>query len=221
MFKYGIKPILLKKIRKLIIEDLGNNNLPSFFIKNMTLNEYLDICKEVVLASINPNTGKLYNPTFTGEEISYYEHSIYSKDLRTIDRDKLLFSFMDGRGLFTEHCNNNNKNIKLGNWDNIDSLSMNKWYHEDRLDDPLWFKQCVFFGIGACGHPTESFCGHIYPVNIENTDNWYILLSDVRSVDSYKLMAYFHLKNIKIPVILQDSIKYLTPKEQKSLVFTK
>lgn len=209
---YGIPKKNLSLIRKFIIKDLKNNNSLDNYIEDLNLQTYLYINKEIILANIDYTNGKLLLDITSNK---------YQYDLRCLNTLEICKKLMDGRGLFTEHFNGNNRDkIILGDWDKIDSNSLNYWYHEDRIYDPLWFKQCVCGGIGAGGHPTENICGNVYPVNIENSNKWYILLSEVHSCTLYKLNAYLRLKQLNIPVLLANSEKYLTDTQIKKYGFT-
>ena len=66
-------------------------------------------------------------------------------------------------------------------WDNIFQFDENKWYYEDRLNDPAWFKACLELSIGSGGHPCEHYACHVYPVNYD-TNRWYFLLDDRYSI---------------------------------------
>ena len=126
---------------------------------------------------------------------------------------------MDGRGLFTKHFNGNKFKSQqdYGTWEDISDRDQNQWYHEDRLDDINWFKQCTQCSIGTAGHPCECIAaGSIYPVMYEE-DKWFIEFGMFSRSDYYALKAYLRLKKLEIPVFLDNAEMYLTNK-QKNLI---
>ena len=170
MYKYGITPQELKEARKLIIQDIRSNNKVVQPIENMTLQMYFDIIKESMLGATDEN-GVVVDPwgnTWWSENKKI--------DIRNVPSIEVAKSWMDGRGLFTEHFNGNKYKAQqdYGAWDNISDRDNNQWYHEDRLNDTNWFKQCTQCSIGAGGHPCECLgAGSIYPIMYEE-DKWFI-----------------------------------------------
>lgn len=209
-YKYGITPKELKQVRKFIIEDIHSNNKVSNPIQNMNLQTYFDIIKECMLAFIDEDG--VVRDAF-GKSWGSSRRIV---DIRKLPSKDIAEAWMDGRGLFTKHYNNPlSKNY--GDWPDITSNTQNQWYHEDRLNDLLWFKQCTQCGIGACGHPCENIMiSNIYPVMFEE-DKWYIEFG-TRASDYGVLKAYLRLKEIKVPCFIWGAQRYLTNKQIGSLV---
>lgn len=212
MYKYGISPEELKQARKLIIKDIVNENYVEFPIEYMTLRKYFEIIQGVVFSVCDQN-GIVHNQfgkTWYGD--------LNTQDQRNIELITLAKIWMDGRGLFTEHFNGMTADTKYGDWPNLGQHDQNQWYHEDRLDDPCWFKQCVLHGIGAAGHPIECLIvGNIYPV-YEKGECWTIRLNGHRTYPYDMFKAYLFLRRHHVPVYIYGAHVYLTPKQQKMLL---
>lgn len=212
MYKYGVTPLELKTARKFIIQDLKSGYKVTNPIMNMTLRMYLDVIKECMLGATNDK----------GQVIDQFGDTWFSEkrkmDIRNMSSVEIAKDWMDGRGLFSEHFNGNNcGNVKFGDWENIADHEQNKWYHENRLDDPLWFKQCTQGSIGAGGHPCECLgAGSIYPIMHEE-NKWHIKFGVFSRSHFYTLKAYLHLKNKNIPVFIQSPTEYLTKKQSEQL----
>ena len=210
-YKYGITPQELKEARKFIIRDIKSNNKVDNPIYNMTLQDYFDMIKECMLSLIDAD----------GIVKDQFDEAWYSErrknDIRKLSSKEVAELWMDGRGLFTEHCNGNNKDINYGYWPDIGDRDHNRWYHKDRLDDPLWFKQCTQGSIGAGGHPCENLMiSNIYPVMYEE-DKWYIVFGS-RANDYGVLKAYLHCKkDMNIPCFIYGADRYLTEKQKNQL----
>lgn len=212
MYKYGIPAKELAKIRKLIMQDIRSNNKINNPIENMTLQDYFDIVKECMLGCTNEN----------GVVVDQWGEPWYSdfkkQDMREAPSIEVAKAWMDGRGLFTEHFNSNLLKTEkhFGNWPNLDQHEENQWYHEDRLNDPLWFKECVAV-IGHGGHPTEMLsCGNFNPVEYEE-NKWYMSFGTFSRSDFYTLKGYKYLKEKGLPVFIYAAQTYLTPKQIKEL----
>ena len=222
-YKYCIHPAELKEIRKLIIGDLrdyprekGMSYAEQYAdspdkIHNMTLRMYFDIIKEAMLAVTDEN-GFVTGPD------GYPWKGDRSKDIRQQSSIDVAREWMDGRGLFTEHFNGSrySSTKDYGNWENIGQHEQNQWYHEDRLDDTAWFKQCTQCSIGAGGHPCETIGGSLYPVLLEN-DNWVLIYGIFARASYYMLKAYHHLRKQGIPVYIDGCEAYLTPKQREKI----
>ena len=212
MYKYGITPQELKEVRKLIINDIIHNNFVENPIEFMTLRKYFEIVNGIILSACDKNG--IVRDQFGNTWYSEFKN----QDQRNIDPIAIARSWMDGRGLFSEHFNGNDTNLQYGDWDNLGQHDQNQWYHEDRLDNPCWFKQCVRCGIGAGGHPTECLTvGNIVPV-YETCECWTIRLGGYRSNDYYVLKAYLFLRKRHIPVYIYGAQKYLTNKQLNRLI---
>lgn len=218
-FKYCLTPKELKEVRKYIIRDIESDNEVINPIENMTLQDYLDIIKEFMLGLCDEN-GVIIDPYSIGSNsvaIGYISEK-RKVDTRTLSSKDVAEYWMDGRGLFTEHFNSQlwGDEKHQGNWDNIDQHDQNKWYHEDRLNDPLWFKECVMC-IGHAGHPTETLmAGNLNPVQYEE-DKWCMEFGVFSRSDYGCLKGYLHLKRKGIPVFIAKPEKYLTPKQLNTL----
>lgn len=211
-YKYGIIPKELKEVRKYIIQDIKSNNYVENPIENMTLQDYFDIIKECMLAFIDENgvVHDMFGETWNSE--------IRKQDIRKLKSKDVSEIWQDGRGLFSIHGNINNYDIKYGEWSDIGKFEDNQWYHEDRLNDKWWFKQCIDGGIGSCGHPTENLMiSNINPVEYEK-NKWCISFGTFSRSDFGVLKAYLHLKNKKIPAFIYGAQNYLTPKQINKLV---
>jgi hypothetical protein len=209
MYKYGITPQELKEARKLIIQDIRSNNKVVKPIENMTLQTYFDIIKECMLGATDGN-GVVVDPwgnTWWSENKKI--------DIRNVSSIEVAKAWMDGRGLFTQHFNGNKYKAQkdYGIWDNISDHDQNQWYHEDRLGDVNWFKQCTQCSIGVGGHPCECLgAGSIYPVMYEE-DKWFIEFGMFSRSDYYALKAYLRLKKLGIPAFISNAKMYLTNKQ--------
>lgn len=224
-YKYGIAPKELKEIRALILKDakiVRKQELNVSFnwiyedvpnkIKNMTLKIYLDAVKDMMLAYINEN-GQVLN--WNGEIFSKYRIG----DIRAQSTEQVARDWMDGRGLFTPHCNGQHfdRNFKnFGDWPDLDWRDENLWFHEDRLDDPAWFKQCVLGSIGCGGHPCETIAGSLYPCWCDN-DEWVLIFGPFARCSYYMLKGYHNMKKQGWPVFILGAEEYLTPKQRESL----
>lgn len=212
-YKYGITPQELKEVRKLIIKDIKSNNKVVKPIESMTLQMYFDIIKECMLSAIDKN-GVVIHPY--GDT---WSSKCRKQDIRKQSSIEVTRNWMDGRGLFTEHFNGNKYKAQkdYGTWDNISDREQNQWYHEDRLNDTNWFKQCTQCSIGTAGHPCECLTvGSIYPVMYEE-DKWFIEFGMFSRSHYYTLKAYLRLKKLGIPAFIQGAKMYLTPKQIKQL----
>lgn len=212
MYKFGITPKELYKVRKLIIKDIKSNNKVDKPIENMTLQVYFDMIKECMLGATNEN----------GIVVDPYGSSWYSEDRKTDVRKlssiQVAKAWMDGRGLFTEHFNGQLYGNKkhYGNWENIDQFEQNQWYHEDRLNDPLWFKECISV-IGHAGHPTECCgCGNFDPCEYED-NKWCLIFGTFSRSSYYALKGYLYMKEKGFPVFLDNSKMYLTKRQLEKL----
>lgn len=213
MYKYGITPQELSKARKFIIQDIKSNNKVEKPIENMTLQVYFDMIKECMLGACDKNgvVIQLWGANWVSEN--------RKKDIRNLPSIEVAKTWMDGRGLFTEHFNGQLYNTKkhYGNWENIGQHEQNQWYHEDRLNDPLWFKECVSV-IGHAGHPTEcQGCGNFNPVEYEE-NKWYLDFDMFSRSDFYTLKGYLHFKEKNIPAFIYGAQNYLTPKQINKLI---
>ena len=211
-YKYGITPQELKEARKFIIRDIKSNNKVDNPIYDMTLQDYFDMIKECVLGSCNEK-GIVTDPYF-GNWCS----KVKKQDVRKQSSIEVAKAWMDGRGLFTEHFNSSlwKDEKHQGNWDNIDRHDQNQWYHEDRLNDPLWFKECVLV-IGHAGHPTEMItCGTFNPYEYE-PDKWCMRFGTFSRSSYYMLKGYLYMKKKGIPVFIDGAKEYLTKKQQENL----
>lgn len=214
MYKFGITPKELYKVRKLIIKDIKSNNKVDKPIENMTLQVYFDMIKECVLGSCDEN-GIVIDP-YAG---NWYGEA-KKQDVRKQSSIEVAKAWMDGRGLFTEHFNSSlwNDEKHQGNWDNIDQHDQNQWYHEDRLNDPLWFKECILV-IGHAGHPTEMVtCGNFNPYEYE-PNKWCMRFGTFSRSSYYALKGYLYMKEKGLPVFLDNSKMYLTKKQLNKLKF--
>lgn len=210
--KYGISPIELKEARKLIIKDIIYDNFVENPIEFMTLRKYFQVIKGVILSACDKDgvVRDRFGKTWYGES--------KNEDQRNIDPIFTAKSWMDGRGLFTEHFNGNTDGTEYGDCPNLSQHDQNQWYHEDRLDNPSWFKQCVLQGIGAAGHPTECLTvGNITP-SYEKCECWTIRLGGAHSSDYYVLKAYLFLRKHNVPVYIYSAQRYLTNKQINRLV---
>ena len=214
MYKFGITPKELYKVRKLIIKDIKSNNKVDKPIENMTLQVYFDMIKECVLGSCDEN-GIVIDP-YAG---NWYGEA-KKQDVRKQPAIEVAKAWMDGRGLFTEHFNSSlwKDEKHQGNWDNIDQHDQNQWYHEDRLNDPLWFKECILV-IGHAGHPTEMVtCGNFNPYEYEE-NKWCMRFGTFSRSSYYALKGYLYMKEKGLPVFLDSSEMYLTKKQLNKLKF--
>ena len=212
MYKYGITPQELSKARKFIIQDIKSNNKVEKPIENMTLQVYFDMIKECMLGAADEN-GVVFHPW--GDN---WVSKRRKQDIRKVSSVEVARIWMDGRGLFYEHFNGQLYGDKkhYGNWPNINSHEQNQWYHEDRLNDPLWFKECVSV-IGHAGHPTEcQGCGNFNPVEYEE-NKWYLDFDMFSRSDFYTLKGYLHFKEKGIPAFIYSAQNYLTPKQINKL----
>ena len=178
----------------------------------MTLQMYFDIIKECMLSVADEN-GIVRDPLGN----TWYSE-FKKQDVRRQSSVEVARAWMDGRGLFTEHFNSQLYGNKkhYGNWENIGEHEQNQWYHEDRLNDTNWFKECVSV-IGHAGHPCECIgAGSIYPVMYEE-DKWFIEFGMFSRSHYYTLKAYLRLKRLGIPVFIDNAEMYLTEKQQESL----
>ena len=211
MYKYGITPQELKEARQLIIKDIKSGNKVEDPIKDMTLQDYFRIIMYCMFALTDKN----------GVVRDQFGETWYSdkrkKDIRKLSSKEIAELWMDGRGLFTEHCNGNNHNVKYGDWPNISDRDNNQWYHADRINDPLWFKQCTQGSIGSGGHPCENvMISNIYPVMYEE-DKWFVEFG-TRANDYGVLKAYLYLRRISdLPVFIHGGDRYLTTKQKEQL----
>ena len=214
MYKFGITPKELYKVRKFIIKDIKSNNKVDKPIENMTLQVYFDMIKECVLGSCDEN-GIVIDP-YAG---NWYGEA-KKQDVRKQPAIEVAKAWMDGRGLFTEHFNSSlwKDEKHQGNWDNIDQHDQNQWYHEDRLNDPLWFKECILV-IGHAGHPTEMItCGNFNPYEYEE-NKWCMRFGTFSRSSYYALKGYLYMKEKGLPVFLDSSEMYLTKKQLNKLKF--
>lgn len=214
MYKFGITPKELYKVRKFIIKDIKSNNKVDKPIENMTLQIYFDMIKECVLGSCDEN-GIVIDP-YAG---NWYGEA-KKQDVRKQPAIEVAKAWMDGRGLFTEHFNSSlwKDEKHQGNWDNIDQHDQNQWYHEDRLNDPLWFKECILV-IGHAGHPTEMVtCGNFNPYEYEE-NKWCMRFGTFSRSSYYALKGYLYMKEKGLPVFLDSSEMYLTKKQLNKLKF--
>ena len=214
MYKFGITPKELYKVRKFIIKDIKSNNKVDKPIENMTLQVYFDMIKECVLGSCDEN-GIVIDP-YAG---NWYGEA-KKQDVRKQPAIEVAKAWMDGRGLFTEHFNSSlwKDEKHQGNWDNIDQHDQNQWYHEDRLNDPLWFKECILV-IGHAGHPTEMVtCGNFNPYEYEE-NKWCMRFGTFSRSSYYALKGYLYMKEKGLPVFLDSSEMYLTKKQLNKLKF--
>lgn len=212
MYKYGITPKELSKARKLIIQDIRSNNKVEHAIMDMTLQDYFNVIKECMLGATNKD-GVVIDPW--GDPWSESK----KKDIRIIPPIDVARSWMDGRGLFSEHFNGSRlgDTKNFGKWEDIGQHDQNRWYHEERLTDANWFKQCIHGSIGAAGHPTENLgAGNIVPVEYE-PDKWYIMFGTFHRGHYYTLKGYLHMKDRGLPVFIYAGHTYLTPKQQTQL----
>lgn len=211
-YKYLVTPAELKEARKLIIQDIKSNNKVDNPICNMTLQDYFDLIKECMLSICNEN-GFVVDPF----DIKWYSES-RNQDIRKQSSVEVAKAWMDGRGLFTEHFNSQlwADEKHQGNWDNIGQHDQNQWYHEDRLNDPLWFRECVQV-IGHAGHPTEmTTCGNFNPVEYE-PNKWCMRFGTFSRCSYYMLKGYLHLKKKGIPVFIDGAQGYLTLKQKEKV----
>jgi len=211
-YKYGITPQELKEARKFIIRDIKSNDKVDNPIYNMTLQDYFDMIKECVLGSCDEN----------GIVVDPYVGNWYGKDkkqdVRKQSSIEVAKAWMDGRGLFTEHFNSSlwKDEKHQGHWDNIDQHDQNQWYHKDRLNDPLWFKECILV-IGHAGHPTEMVtCGNFNPYEYEE-NKWCMRFGTFSRSSYYMLKGYLYMKKKGIPVFIDGAKEYLTKKQQENL----
>lgn len=213
MYKYGITPKELSEARKLIIKDIKSDYYTERPIENMTLSMYFDMIKEAIVGCVDEN-GRVIDQW--GGHWRGYTHN---QDIRKMSSEDIARAWMDGRGLFSEHANGqlhyDQRHVYY--WPNIGFNECNQWYHEDRLDSPSWFKECVLC-IGHGGHPTECLLhGGISPVEYEK-DKWQIWLGTFRPSDYYVLKSYLHMKNKNLPVFIYNGINYLTDKQKENLL---
>lgn len=211
-YKFGVTPTELKEARKLIIQDIKSNNKVDNPICNMTLQDYFDIIKECVLGSCDEN-GIITDP-YTG----HWYSETKQKDMRKLSSIEVAKAWMDGRGLFDEHFNSQlwGDEEHQGNWDNIGQHEQNKWYHEDRLNDPLWFRECIFV-IGHAGHPTEMVtCGNFNPYEYE-PNKWCMRFGTFSRSSYYMLKGYLYMKKKGLPVFIDGAKEYLTIKQKEKL----
>lgn len=214
-YKYGITPAELKEARKFIIQDIKSNNEVVNPIYNMTLQDYFDIIKECMKAFIDENgvVKDMFDKTWYSEA--------KKQDIRNMSAIEVAKAWMDGRGLFSEHCNGQLmiNETHYGNWSDIAWTEHNQWYHEDRLNNPLWFKECVSV-IGHGGHPTENMMiSNVNPHEYE-TDKWYISFGSFSRSHFGTLKAYLYLrKNTKIPAFIYSGQYYLTQTQIEKLKF--
>ena len=212
MYKYGITPKELSKARKLIIQDIRSNNKVEYPIMDMTLQDYFNVIKECMLGATNKD-GVVIDPW--GDPWSERKR----EDIRLIPPIDVARSWMDGRGLFSEHFNGSRlgDTRNFGKWEDLGQHDQNRWYHEERLTDMNWFKQCIHGSIGAAGHPTENLgAGNIVPVEYE-PDKWYIMFGTFHRGHYYTLKGYLHMKDRGLPVFIYAGHTYLTPKQQTQL----
>ena len=211
-YKYGITPTELKEARKLIIQDIKSNNKVNNPICNMTLQDYFDMIKECMLGTCDEN-GFVVDPF-----VCKWSGEAKNQDIRKQSSIKVARAWMDGRGLFTEHFNSqlwaNEKH--QGNWNNIGQHDQNQWYHEDRLNDPAWFKECILV-IGHAGHPTEMVtCGNFNPYEYES-NKWCIRFGTFSRCSYYMLKGYLYMKKKGLPIFIDGASNYLTPKQKEAL----
>ena len=212
-YKYGITPQELKEARKYIIQDIKSGNKIENPIINMTLQDYFDIIKECMLGATDEN-GIVIHPY--GD---IWSSKSRKQDIRKQSSIEVARNWMDGRGLFTEHFNGSRYKAQkdYGTWDNISDREQNQWYHEDRLNDINWFKQCTQCSIGTAGHPCECLAaGSIYPVMYEE-DKWFIEFGMFSRSHFYTLKAYLRLKKLRIPAFISNTKMYLTNKQINKL----
>lgn len=217
MHIYGISYEELTEARRFIIKDIESNYEIKNPIQNMTLNIYFDLIKECILSVINEQ----------GLVLSPYDDLLWStfktKDVRLQSSLEVAKDWMDGRGLFTEHFNGNllKNEQHFGTWDNIDRNNQNQWYHEDRLDDIEWFKECALRHIGAAGHPTEMLtCGNFNPYMYED-NKWYLMFGSFSRNNFYMIKAYLYLKKKDIPIFIYKGEQYLTKTQLNKLLCKK
>lgn len=214
MYKYGITPKELAKARKLIIADIRSNNKVEHPIMDMTLQDYFNVIKECMLGATDEN-GVVLHPW--GDN---WGSKCRKQDIRLVPPIDVARLWMDGRGLFSEHFNGGtygDKKTVYGNWEHLGQHDQNQWYHEERLTDINWFKQCIHGSIGAAGHPTENLgAGNIVPVEFA-PDKWYILFGTFHRGHYYTLKGYLRLKDRGIPAFIYAAHTYLTPKQQTQL----
>lgn len=211
-YKYGITPQELKEVRKLIIQDIKSNNKVDNPICNMTLQNYFDMIKECMLGTCDEN-GFVVDPF-----VCKWSGEAKNQDIRKQPSIEVAKAWMDGRGLFTEHFNSqlwtNEKH--QGNWNNIGQHDQNQWYHEDRLNDPAWFKECILV-IGHAGHPTEMVtCGNFNPYEYE-PNKWCIRFGTFSRCSYYMLKGYLYMKKKGLPIFIDGAGNYLTPKQKEEL----
>ena len=211
-YKFGVTPTELKEARKLIIQDITSNEKVDNPICNMTLQIYFDMIKECMLG--------------TCDECGFVDDPFYikwcgeakNKNIKRQSSLEVAQAWMDDRGLFTEHFNSQlwADEKHQGDWDNIGQHEQNQWYHEDRLNDPLWFRECVQV-IGHCGHPTEMVtCGNFDPVEYE-PNKWCIRFGTFSRSSYYMLKGYLHMKKKGLPVFIDGAKEYLTIKQRQKL----
>lgn len=213
MYKYGITPKELSKVRKLIIQDIRSNNKVEHPIMDMTLQDYFNVIKECMLGATDEN-GVVLHPW--GDS---WGSKSRKQDIRLVPPIDVARLWMDGRGLFSEHFNGSRlgDTKNFGKWEDIGQHDQNQWYHEERLTDINWFKQCIHGSIGAAGHPTENLgAGNIVPVEYE-PDKWYIMFGTFHRGHYYTLKGYLHMKDRGLPVFIYAGHTYLTPKQQTQL----
>lgn len=212
-YKYLVTPAELKEARKLIIQDITSNEKVDNPICNMTLQDYFDLIKECMLSICNEN-GLVVDPF----NIKWYSES-RNQDIRKQSSIEVAKAWMDGRGLFTEHFNTSICGLfdhHYGTWNSIGPHEQNQWYHEDRLYDPLWFKECVMC-IGHAGHPTEmTTCGNFNPVEYE-PNKWCIRFGTFSRSSYYMLKGYLYMKKKGLPVFIDGAKEYLTIKQRQKL----
>ena len=209
-YKYGITPAELKEARKYIINDIIHDNFVENAIMNMTLNMYFYYIHGCILGACDPTTGCITSP------YGPWASSERNLDMRNLTPVAVAKLWTDGRGLFSEHFNSNTE-THFGDWKNIGPHEQNQWYHEDRLDDPEWFKECVSC-IGHAGHPTELLtCGNFNPI-YHSDGAWTLEFGTFSRSDYYTLKGYLFLKKRGVPVYIYGAHTYLTPKQQKTLL---
>ena len=212
-YKYGIEPKRLAKIRRIIMNDIINENYCENAIDKMTVRKYFEIIKEAVLGCCDEN-GVVIHPY--GDT---WSSKCRKQDIRKQSSIEVARTWMDGRGLFTEHFNSQlmSDEQHYGSWENINPHEQNQWYHEDRLDDPMWFMEC-YQVIGHAGHPTENMLfGNFNPVYHKYSDCWTFEFGLFSRSDFYALRAYEYLRSKHLPVYIYVAQTYLTDKQKVKL----
>ena len=195
------------------INDITNNNCVEEPIKDLTLRKYFHLIAGCILGACDKN-GHITGPD---GKLYWWNGERKTQDMRTLDPIYVARMWSDGRGLFTEHFNTNSDKT-YGDWENIGPHSQNQWFHEDRLDDVNWFKQCVLGGIGRCGHPTELLTsGNFTPIYHEEADEWTLRFDMFSRNDYYTIKSYIFLRQFKVPAYIYGAQTYLTEKQINAL----